>query len=69
MKPKNGEILNQKQLLKGIKPCKKCGSKDQEFEEIGESGMHKRIVCLGCDQTTIWAFQSIVCIDKWNEVI
>lgn len=61
-------MYTQKQLLKGLKSCKICGSKEQEFVEIGESGIHKRIVCLGCDQSTIWAFQSIVCIDEWNEV-
>lgn len=68
MKPKNGKMYTQRKLLKSVKPCKICGSTHQEFEEIGESGIHKRLICLGCNQSTIWAFQSIVCINEWNEV-
>lgn len=47
--------------------CKTCGCKQQEFEERGESGIQKRIVCLGCITKTKWYFQSISCINEWNE--
>lgn len=67
MKPKEGKMYTQEKLLKFLKPCKICGCEYQEFEEMGESGLRKRLTCLGCSRTTIWAFQSIACIDDWNE--
>ena len=67
MKPKNGKMYTQKQLLKSVKPCAECGSTFQEWEERGESGIQKRLVCLGCTHKTEWYFQSIACINEWNE--
>ena len=69
MKAKNGKMYSQKQLLKSLKPCKKCGGTFQEFEERGESGIQKRLRCLVCDRTTNWWFQSISCIDEWNDEV
>lgn len=67
MKSKTGKLYTQKQLLKYVKPCPVCGSTIQEFEERGESGIQKRLNCLGCPRRTNWFFQSIACIQEWDE--
>jgi predicted nucleic-acid-binding Zn-ribbon protein len=67
MRPKNGKIYTQEQLLKGLSKCPKCGNKFPEWEERGESGIQKRLVCLACDYNTEWYFQSIACIQEWRD--
>ena len=66
MKPKNGKIYTQKQLLKSLPKCPKCTSSSPEWETRGESGLHKRLKCLSCNYTTSWQFQSIINIQEWT---
>lgn len=59
-------MFTQEQLLKSLKPCPKCENSFPEWEEVGESGIHKRLRCLSCGYETSWQYQSIVCINEWN---